>query len=96
MRTITSYDIGILARLAEGLAEPAARAMVRGYAERAHVADRFRKRFGRLHPFWGNGSLASAVLAERDAGPERFPSSPQHLAAMALVIDVLIDWRRRV
>ena len=34
--------------------------------ERAHVADKYRKRFGRLHPTWGNGSVMGfAMLAYR-------------------------------
>lgn len=60
---------------------------------RAHCADKFRKRLGRVHPRWGDGSLmAFALLTYRgkrhyDLGNRAF------LSALRTVLDQLLLWR---
>lgn len=57
---------------------------------RAHAADLWRKRLGRAHPAWGNGSLMALAMAEgagRAGGPGM--ADPAYLAALAVVIDAL-------
>ncbi|OYX44346.1 MAG: hypothetical protein B7Z02_06240 [Rhodobacterales bacterium 32-67-9] len=95
MRTITHGDVTVAARVVRGRPAVAQRRMVLGFLDRAHAADLFRKRFGRAHPFWGNGSLMGAVLSDVRAMPEPFLSDTSYLEALALAIDTVLDWRRR-
>ncbi len=39
-------------------------ALLDSLIDQAHAADRYARRFGRLHPVWGNGSLMARALAE--------------------------------
>ena len=96
MRTITHGDVTAVARAIHALPTEAQRHIVLRFLERAHAADLFRKRLGRPHPFWGNGSLMAAVLSDGCIRPEPFLSDTPYLEALALVIDTVLDWRRRV
>ncbi len=96
MRTITHGDVTAAARAVHGRSIEAQRCMVLRFLDRAHAADLFRKRLGRAHPFWGNGSLMAAIPSEICAKAEPFLSDTLHLEALALVIDTVLDWRRRV
>ncbi len=40
-------------------------ALLDSLLDQAHAADLYARRFGRLHPVWGNGSLMARALAER-------------------------------
>jgi hypothetical protein len=62
---------------------------------RAHFADQYRKRLGRSHPKWGNGSLAQAVLADGPLAKQPFLSEPGYLEATAEAIHAVVEWRRR-
>ena len=55
----------------------------------ADAADLFRKRTGRAHPRWGNGSLMAAALGHKRA-PEPFLDQPDYAACMALVFEALV------
>lgn len=55
----------------------------------AEAADRFRRRNGRAHPAWGNGSLMAAALM-RPRAREPFLDDREYCACLALVIDVLL------
>lgn len=95
MRTITHGDVTAAARAVRDLPAEARRGAVRAYLERADAADRFRKRFGRAHPIWGNGSLMAAVMCCGGPSAEPVLSDPGYLDAMAAVIEAILDWRRR-
>lgn len=95
MRTITHGDVTAAARAVHGLPTEAQKRMVLRFLDRAHAADLFRKRRGLAHPFWGNGSLMAAVLSETGAKAEPFLSDIPYLEALAVVIDTVLDWRRR-
>lgn len=60
--------------------------------QKARAADAYRKRFGRGHPKWGNGSLM-AVALPKVVGPEPFLDNPDYCRCMALVFDRLVQWR---
>ncbi len=83
------------ARAVRGLPMAEQRHMVLTLLDRAHAADLFRKRLGRAHPFWGNGSLMAAVLAHTPVRDEPFLSDISYLETLSLVIDTVLDWRRR-
>lgn len=65
------------------------------YLDRAHAADGFRKRMGRVHPRWGNGSLMSAILCDMPVWPEPRLSDPGYADALLAALEALIRWRRR-
>jgi hypothetical protein len=90
---VTHGDVVTAARAVRHLCPEARRQEILRYLDRAHSADLFRKRTGKPHPFWGNGSLHGAI------GPtvptEPFLSDTSHLEAMAAVIETLLDWKHR-
>lgn len=98
MRTITHGDVAAAARALAPLSPATRRGAAWALLERAHAADLFRKRFGRAHPLWGNGSLMAAALARGCAEREPLLADPAYLEAMATVIVAVLDWRhsRRV
>lgn len=58
----------------------------------AHAADRFRRRTGRGHPRWGNGSVMARVLAE---GAEEDLQVIPFLAALDRAVTALTAWKLR-
>lgn len=52
------------------------------------AAHRYAKRFGRAHPFWGNGSLMSRALLAKISTPIS-EQSADFLVALALVANAL-------
>ena len=93
MRTITHGDVTAAARAVRPLPPAVRRRAVRSLLEKADAADRFRKRFGRAHPLWGNGSLMAVALAAAAGREEPALSDRDYLEAMAAVIEALLDWR---
>jgi len=57
---------------------------------RAHVADRYRRRLGKPHTNWGNGSLMAAAAREPQIADEPFLADLRYLRALACVLDRLI------
>lgn len=51
-------------------------------------AQRFRERYRRAHPFWGDGSLMTVALAE-DPPPEPRLSDKEYCRCLALVFGTL-------
>lgn len=62
---------------------------------KAHAADCYRKRFGRSHPIWGNGSLAASFHFETTLLPEPFLVETDFLEATAEAINAIVEWRKR-
>lgn len=63
--------------------------------QEADWADKYRKRYGVLHPFWGNGSLMGRVGAQSctiTASPTF--QSTEFCASLASVLVILEHWRR--
>ncbi|MDJ0821451.1 MAG: hypothetical protein QNJ09_06525 [Paracoccaceae bacterium] len=59
---------------------------------RADAADRYRRRFGRAHPDWGNGTLRAAA-AKRDLPPEPRVDDPVYCDCLILVLEALRNRR---
>jgi hypothetical protein len=60
----------------------------------ADCADKYRKRFHRLHPAWGNGSLMGRVMALSDHnGCSAHFGDPKFCGALAGSLTSLSDWR---
>jgi hypothetical protein len=94
MRTITHGDVTAAARAVHGLPQNLQRRAILSLLVKADAADRFRKRFGRAHPIWGNGSLRAVALGVDSGRDEPFLSDTDYLEAMAAVLDAVLDWRR--
>ena len=59
----------------------------------AHAADKYRKRFGRRHPGFGDGSLASWAM-RFPRPPEPPLDDPDYAACLRLILDCLEEARR--
>ena len=55
---------------------------------RAEAADSYRRRLGRTHPGWGNGTLMAAAMA-RPMAPGHRPDHPDYADCLMLVLDAL-------
>lgn len=93
MRPILIDDL-LLAARAAGLHPPEMRAgRLAQWLGEAHGADLYRKRLGRMHPRWGNGSLMARAMAEPLARPLR--PDGEEIEVLAQVIAAVLHWRRR-
>lgn len=94
MRPVLDGDLTLLARAA--VLWPAELRVMR--LERVfmqtHAADLYRKRFGRAHPRWGNGSVMARVLALPRG--RAVAGAPDHLEALEDVCRALRHWHIRV
>ncbi len=93
MRMVTHGDVVTAARFVTHLCPEARRGEILRFLDRAHAADLFRKRTGKIHPFWGNGTLHSAI--GRAATAEPFLSDSGYLESLCCVIQTILDWRHR-
>ncbi|MBS0124254.1 hypothetical protein [Thetidibacter halocola] len=88
MRPVLHGDVIAAARAILPLPPLAREAAARRLVAQAEAADRYRKRMGRVHRDWGNGTLMGAagpgVAAVRLGDPEM-------LDAMRAVIDALLE-----
>jgi hypothetical protein len=89
MRPVLIGDVIAVARVVIVLPEEQWNNRVDQLLWRAKVADLYRKRLGKPHPVWGNGSLMAAIGAEPKASAEPFLSDPQWLRALSCVLERL-------
>lgn len=65
--------------------------IISGVIARTHAADKFRKRLGKYHPKWGDGTLMEGI--RQNNAPAPFPNatitSKEHMRALALVSSAL-------
>lgn len=86
MRTVLGGDLRAAACALLPLPTAARGPALAALVARAEAADRYRRRFGRRHPSWGDGTLAEAagrVVAEP------FCDDPDYLDALLRVVQVL-------
>lgn len=93
MRPVLHGDLLIAARAVRGVEVSERAGRLAQWLREAHWADRYRKRLGRVHPEWGNGSLLARALHEPLA-VMAWPDS-EELTALAEVIAAVLDWRAR-
>ena len=93
MRPILLDDLALAARAVRWLAPPVRHAQLLRWLDQAHWADLYRKRLRKVHPAWGNGSLAGRVLREPLA-PRIWPNDAE-IAALGTVIAAVREWRQR-
>ncbi len=95
MRAITSGDIGMLARHLARFRPEERQAVALRLLDRAHAADRFRRRMGRAHRLWGDGSLAAALPPAEIARARPVIMDRQHLEAMHDALRAILCWKDR-
>ncbi len=94
MRPLCHGDL-IAAARALAAAPPGARgALIARMLVEADLADRYRKRLGRVHPRLGDGSLMAAAM-RRPCRAEAFLQDDDYRACMALVLAGIDTWRGR-
>ena len=93
MRPLAPSDLSTAARMLLVLPDADRVAVMGRVISEAEAADRYRKRIGQAHPFWGNGSLEAAARARPLAPPRKFSDS-DYLACIALALDVVLVHRR--
>jgi len=94
MRSVGLGDVAAAARALMAVPEAERAALMRRLLDEAERADRFRRRCGRVHPWLGNGTLMARALACRRADVAG-PGDAAYLAALAQVIEMVLDWRCR-
>lgn len=94
MRPVLIGDVIAAARVLAPLPRGQRAGALRALLARADLADRHRKRLGRAHPRWGNGSLMAAAHAEAPP-PEPFLDDPAYLEALICVLWALRARRLR-
>ncbi len=92
MRDITHGDICAAARVLVDTPRSNWDAETARLLTEAEHADRYRRGFGIAHPRLGNGTLMAAALARAPA-PAPPASDLDYLAALAAVIEAVLDWR---
>lgn len=88
MRPVILADLLVSAQAVLGAPPALLPIMVDRLIARADAADRFRRRIGRAHPSWGDGTLAAAAEAVPASEPLALsdPDAAEALAAVLLAI----------
>lgn len=94
MRPLVHGDVTTAARVLLAAPSVCRRALAARLLREAASADTYRRRSGRAHPFWGNGTLMSAAMAHGPA-PEPPLDDRDYLSCLGLVIDALMAERTR-
>jgi len=85
-------DVVSAARVLRGLPVAKRKPELLRLLRQANFADQHRIETGRVHPFWGDGSLMTIALAATPAPEPRF-DDVDYCACMALVFETLVQWR---
>ncbi len=93
MRPVLHGDVVAAARALYPLEVGARATTLDSLLRRAAWADAFRKRTGRVHPVWGDGSLMAVALGQ-DPPPEPPLSDSVYCDCLAQVFEGLVAWRR--
>ncbi|MDH3262591.1 MAG: hypothetical protein OEM24_01180 [Paracoccaceae bacterium] len=92
MRALAPVDISVAARALLCFPGAARELAIARMVKEAEAADRYRKRLGRGHPLWGNGTLEAAARNRPLATPKSL-SDCDYLSCLALVLDALLTHR---
>ena len=86
MRPVLPGDVSAAVRALLAVAPEARAALAQWLLTEAAAADRYRRRFCRAHPDWGNGTLRAAALA-RPVSAEPRLDERDHLGCQFLLIE---------
>ena len=92
MRPVLHGDVVAAALVLLRLPGSARSEVMRDMLEQAAAADLYRKRLGKGHPAWGNGSLM-AVAMRRERAAEPFLDDPEYCRCLITVFSELLAWR---
>lgn len=90
MRRVLIGDLLALAGAVAG--QPDGPQMALRLCHEAHAAHAYVKRFDRLHPLWGNGSLMSRVFAAGGRSQAHWGNAG--LGALGIACSAVIKWRQ--
>ncbi|MEO1306550.1 MAG: hypothetical protein AAFV38_01100 [Pseudomonadota bacterium] len=93
MRPVVFTDVAFAARALMALPPDQRAHRAARLVRQAAVADRYRRRFGKAHPAWGNGSLLSAATRLPRSPIESF-EDPDYCTCFSLVLRALLRDRR--
>ncbi len=94
MQTLLMGDLTAAARAILAVPPMMQPGAVKNMLMQAHAAHLYLKRYARPHPLWGNGSLMARANTEPQK-PEPFAANIDYLSALALVIGITLDHKRR-
>ena len=91
MRRVLISDLLAARQYLMAFPEPILPEIIAGVIALTHAADKFRKRLGKYHPKWGDGTLTEGI--RQNNAPAPFPNttitSQEHMRALALVSSAL-------
>ena len=89
MRAVHLSDLNMAARTLLAVPQRGRRKLVQSLIHNAHVADKYRKKTGRAHPQYGDGSLCAVCQPmTKVAMPDR--CDPRYLDSLGIVIEGLL------
>jgi len=94
MRPVLHGDVSMAARVLLSVPDPVRPIRMARLLREAEAADSHRRRTGRAHPVWGNGSLMAAA-ARLPRGPEPDFDDADYCRCWTVVFDALIAHRSR-
>lgn len=94
MRPFCHADLVLAARLLWLLPEEGRRPQLAAILCLADAADRYRKRLGKTHAFWGDGSVAGYIGARYTLPPEPSLVAEGYLEAKLAALHGFLEWRR--
>ncbi len=86
MRAVLHQDVVTLARVMLGVDQSQRMVFCDKIFDKAHAADKYRKRFGRYHVQYGAGSLASACHGEKREN-EPFLSNRDYAQCLKVIFE---------
>ncbi len=93
MRAVLHVDVVTLARVLLGVEVGKRSEICDRFFDRAHAADKYRKRFGRYHLDYGRGDLASACWnAEKRSEP--FLSDRNYAQCLGVIFERIVKGPR--
>lgn len=95
MRSVVHADLVAAARVLLARPEIDRLRTMTQLIDEAHAADAYRKRFGRAHMLWGDGSLQSAA-AQRMKAPERLLGDADYCQCMLMAFEALLERKTRL
>ena len=90
MRALLHVDVVTAARALLAVPKRDRIALCDQLFDRAHAADKYRKRFGRYLRGYGSGSLASACW-DKTLTPEPFLSDKEYAQCMSIIFDRVLS-----
>ncbi|WP_428543182.1 hypothetical protein [Profundibacter sp.] len=92
MRPVLHGDVVAAALVLLRVPVSACPEVMRDMLEQAAAADLYRKRLGKGHPEWGNGSLMAVAMRRERAG-EPFLDDPDYCRCLIAAFSTLLEWR---